>query len=54
MKGCDWVIHLANVYSFWEPEGRIYSIVNLDGTRNVWNSRPHFPGEETREDKGDG
>ena len=20
MKGCDWVVHLAGVYSFWEPD----------------------------------
>jgi len=35
MKGCDWVINLANIYSFWEPDIRIYTAVNVDGTRNV-------------------
>jgi dihydroflavonol-4-reductase len=35
MKGCCWVINLANVYSFWEPDRRIYSEVNVGGTRNV-------------------
>ena len=35
MAGCDWVIHLANVYSFWEPSPRIYWKVNVEGTRNV-------------------
>lgn len=35
MKGCDWVINLANVYSFWEPDKRIYAAVNVGGTRNV-------------------
>ena len=35
MKGCDWVIHLANVYSLWEPDTRIYARVNIEGTRNV-------------------
>jgi len=35
MKGCDWVINLANVYSFWEPDIRIYTTVNIEGTRNV-------------------
>ena len=35
MRGCDWVINLANIYSFWEPNKQIYSEVNIDGTRNV-------------------
>jgi len=35
MRGCDWVINLANIYSFWEPNKQIYSDVNIDGTRNV-------------------
>lgn len=35
MAGCDAVIHLANVYSFWEPDARIYHAVNVQGTRNV-------------------
>jgi dihydroflavonol-4-reductase len=35
MQGCDWVFNLANVYSFWEPDKRIYAAVNVDGTRNV-------------------
>ncbi len=35
MKGCDWVMHLANVYSFWEPNRQIYTEVNIEGTRNV-------------------
>ena len=35
MKGCDWVINLANVYSFWEPHKQIYTEVNVEGTRNV-------------------
>jgi len=35
MTGCDSVINLANVYSFWEPDKRIYSRINIDGTRNV-------------------
>jgi dihydroflavonol-4-reductase len=33
--GCQWVVHLAGVYSFWEPESRIYYEVNVEGTRNV-------------------
>ena len=35
MKGCDWVIHLANIYSFWEPDRRVYTTVNIEGTRSV-------------------
>lgn len=35
MRGCDWVIHLANVYSLWESDKTIYQKVNVEGTRNV-------------------
>jgi dihydroflavonol-4-reductase len=35
MKDCDWVINLANVYSFWESDKRVYTQVNIEGTRNV-------------------
>jgi len=35
MKGCDWVVNLANIYSFWEPDKRVYEKVNVDGTKNV-------------------
>ena len=35
MRGCDQVINLANVYSFWEPNKQIYTDVNVEGTRNV-------------------
>jgi dihydroflavonol-4-reductase len=35
MKGCDWVINLANIYSFWEPDNRVFKAVNVDGNRNV-------------------
>lgn len=35
MKGCDWLINLANIYSFWEPHRQIYKEVNIRGTRNV-------------------
>ncbi len=35
MSGCDWVVHLANLYSFWEPDKRLYSNVNIEGTQNV-------------------
>jgi dihydroflavonol-4-reductase len=35
MSGCDWVANLANVYSFWEPDKRVYTEVNVEGTRNV-------------------
>ena len=35
IKGHDWVINLANVYSFWERDPRVYRSVNIDGTKNV-------------------
>ena len=35
MWGCDWVIDLANVFSWWEPDKTVYRRVNIDGTRNV-------------------
>ena len=35
MKGCDRVVNLANVYSFWEPDKRVYEEVNVRGTQNV-------------------
>lgn len=35
MSGCDWVVHLANIYSFWEPHKRLYSKVNVEGTQNL-------------------
>ena len=35
MKGCDWVINLANIYSFWEPDKSVYKTTNVDGTGNV-------------------
>lgn len=35
MRGCDWVINLANIYSLWEPNRQIFTDVNVEGTRNV-------------------
>jgi dihydroflavonol-4-reductase len=35
MRGCDGVINLAAIYSFWEPNKRIYTDVNVEGARNV-------------------
>ncbi len=35
MKGCDWVINLANIYSFWESNNKIYNDVNVEGNRNI-------------------
>jgi dihydroflavonol-4-reductase len=35
MKGCEWVIHLAGLYSFWEKNNRLYKDININGTRNV-------------------
>ena len=33
--GCQWVVHLANLYSFWERDPRRSAAVNIEGTRNV-------------------
>lgn len=38
LAGCDWVINLANVYSFWEPDPSVYGKVNVEGVRNVMES----------------
>lgn len=35
MKNCQWVINLANLYSFWEPRKQVYREINVEGTRNV-------------------
>lgn len=35
MSGCDSVINIAGHYTFWEPDQKIYSKINIDGTRNV-------------------
>ncbi len=35
INGCDCVINLANIYSFWERDPSDYRAVNVDGTRNV-------------------
>lgn len=35
LPGCDCVVHLANVYSFWERDRGVYARVNVEGTRHV-------------------
>ena len=35
MHNCDWLFHLANLYSMWEPDNSRYDIVNAAGTRVV-------------------
>lgn len=35
MAGCDGVVHLAGIYSFWERDRRVYAAVNVEGTRTV-------------------
>jgi dihydroflavonol-4-reductase len=35
MAGCDWIFHLANLYSMWEPTPDAYWRINVDGTRLV-------------------
>jgi dihydroflavonol-4-reductase len=35
MEGCDWVIHLAGLYSFWQANNDLFHQTNVEGTRNV-------------------
>ena len=35
MRGCESVVHLASVYSYWEADKDLYRSVNVEGTRNV-------------------
>ena len=35
MEGCDCLIHLAGVSSFWERDKQIYTDINITGMRNV-------------------
>jgi dihydroflavonol-4-reductase len=35
MRGCDWVLDVAGLYSFWEPKKQVFADVNITGTRNV-------------------
>lgn len=35
MKDCDSVINIAAHYTLWEPDNRIYSELNINGTKNV-------------------
>jgi dihydroflavonol-4-reductase len=35
MEGCDWVIHLATLYTMWHPEPVQFTRVNVEGTNNV-------------------
>ena len=38
MDGCNSVINLAGLYSFWAPERRHYAATNVEGVRNVMES----------------
>jgi len=38
MDGCNSVINLAGLYSFWIPERRKYAATNVEGVRNVMES----------------
>ena len=35
LAGCEAVIHLANIYSFWEKDPAQYRAINVEGTRHV-------------------
>ncbi len=38
MSGCEYLVHLANVYSMWERDRSVYRSVNVEGTLNVMES----------------
>ncbi len=35
MSGCDWLVHVAGLYSFWERNNKVFRETNVDGTRIV-------------------
>ena len=35
MEGCDRIVHLASIYSFWERDPGVYHRVNVEGARTV-------------------
>ena len=35
IDGCQRVVHLANIYSMWEPDPSVYRQINVEGTRRV-------------------
>ncbi len=35
MSGCEALVHMAGISTFWEPDRRVYTDVNVTGTRNV-------------------
>jgi dihydroflavonol-4-reductase len=35
MRGCQWVVNLANLYEFWHRDRRAFDAVNVEGTRNL-------------------
>ena len=46
MKGCDWVMHLANVYSYWEPDKAMRNQALqefLDAAKIAYSLRAHDP-----------
>ena len=35
MQDCAWGVNLANLYSYWEPDKKNYTKINIRGTQNV-------------------
>lgn len=35
MQGCDWLVHLAASYNFWQVDRRVYHAANIQGMRNT-------------------
>jgi dihydroflavonol-4-reductase len=46
MRGCDWLVHLANVYSFWEADKTVYQRVTWKEPATSW--RPLWKRESPR------
>ena len=38
MSSCECLIHLANLYSFWEKDTALYQRINVEGTRCVYQA----------------
>jgi dihydroflavonol-4-reductase len=35
MQGCDWLVHLAASYTFWQVDRHVYHSANIEGMRNT-------------------
>jgi dihydroflavonol-4-reductase len=35
MQGCDWMVHLADSYTFWQADRSVFHSANIQGMRNI-------------------